>query len=853
MELIRLVHRASRVWLRAPGTALAIIALVALGIGGMAALFSPLYSLVLSPLPLPQPDRLVRIGGNIPLFNVYTNAFDERGPVASLFTNLSAYAPVTDAGAEGQFSAASRPKPVSVLAVTPEFFEMLGVLPRMGASFAKEPINSPAVVVSDRLWRAEFARAENVLGTVMQLGRKPRTVVGVMPEGFDFPGGVDAWVLIGSTSYVLTGLQTVGRLRADLSLEQAAADLNAIGYRPAFGPSGQFGGSGPLLQTLQAFLRGDKRDTLWMLWAVSALFLVLACVGAGNLLLAQGVRRRPEVVVHLALGSGRWRLVRQLLMETLLLVVSGALVGVWLSSIAGQWLQTQIPDLQGAPLFVPATLALIAALALAVTLACGLAPALHATRVELNAALSSRGAHAGTLSPRNHHFAPREWMAAVQLVLALALLIGTGLVLRSITAYLNRPLGLEPDGVAVFRVQLPRSPGRAAAMARFREEHGMPPAGRSSPVLTELLAPHLSAERIRNAQFLRDAYDGLGRLPDVLAAAVVDPTPFTPQAELLRHLVYVAEALEAPGRPAVRTMYGHVSSNGFDLLQIRLLAGRSFTPGDVADEFAAEDALGSALPGAPANAAQRALSGAAIVNEALAQRLWPDENPIGKRFRHAGGTLRVHSVVGVVSNFHWTADSASSGPAVYFPFTGDNGSIGFVVRLRAGAPIERFRADADRVLSELMPGLPQLDVRSMRALTEAGLRNTRFASALLAWFSLLGTAVAMLGVYVASALMTAARTHEIGIRIALGATAAEVRWIVVSRTIRLVAVALPAGLLAGWALARQLSHLLFLVTPTDPAAYAISVVVLLAAALLASVLPALRAGATDTVTALKCE
>jgi ABC-type antimicrobial peptide transport system permease subunit len=157
------------------------------------------------------------------------------------------------------------------------------------------------------------------------------------------------------------------------------------------------------------------------------------------------------------------------------------------------------------------------------------------------------------------------------------------------------------------------------------------------------------------------------------------------------------------------------------------------------------------------------------------------------------------------------------------------------------------------VLSELMPGLPQLDVRSMRALAEAGLRNTRLAAALLVWFSLLGTVVAALGVYAASALLAAARAREIGIRIALGAPAADIRWIVVSRTVRLVAVALPAGFLAAWALARQLSHLLFLVTPADAATYAISSVVLLAAALLASLRPALRAGATDPVIALRSE
>jgi putative ABC transport system permease protein len=857
MELLRLFHRASRVWRRAPGTAFAIIALVALGVGGVAALFSPLYALVLSPLPLPQADRLVRIGGDIPLFNVYTNTFDERGPAIRLFTDVTVYAPVTGTGAEAQFSAADRAKPVSVLAVTPQFFETLGVFPRMGTTFASEPINSEAVVVSGRLWRTELGRADDVLGTIVQLGRQPRTIVGVMPDGFDFPGGVDAWVLIGSTHYVLTGLQTVGRLRADLSLERAAAELKRMGFQPAFGPSGQFGGKGPLLQTLQAFLRGDKRQTLWMLWTVSGLFLLLACAGAANLLLAHGVRRRPEVVVHLALGSGRYRLVRQLLIETLVLVLPAAVVGVWLSMIVGHWLQTHMPELQGGPLFVPATLALVAPLALGVTLVCGLAPALHATRVPLDAALRSTAARAGALSPRTRFFAPREWLAAAQLVLALALLIGTGLLLRSITIHVNRPLGLEPDGVAVFPLDLPPPPAVAAAIAKFREEHAMPPRGGPRPLLAELhqaVEPLRRPERIRNARFVSDAYDRLERLPDVLDAGAVSPTPFTPVAELFSHLIFSVSTAEASERPASRTsecMRGYVSPNAFELLKVRLLGGRSFTPADVADEVAALNALNADSSTAAREAVLRARSGPAIVNEALAQRLWPDESPIGKQLR--SGTSQSFTVVGVVSNFHWTADSASSGPAMYLPFTGADGAIGFVARLRDGASIEEFRADADRVLNELMPGVPHVEVHGMRGLAEARLRTTRFASALLVWFTVLGIVVATLGVYAASALMTAAQVREMGIRIALGATAAEIRWMAMSRTVTLVAVAVPVGLLAGWALARELSHLLFLVTPTDAVTYAISSVVLLAAALVATVLPALRAGATDPVTALRCE
>lgn len=854
-EAIRLVHRASRVWLRARGVAIVIVALVALGVGGVAALFSPLYSLVLTPLSLPQPDQLVRVGGGIPLFNAYTNALDDRGPAARLFTKLAVYAPVTGASAEGQFSTGRRPRQVGVLAVTPQFFEALGVLPKMGASFSTEQITSLAIVVSDRMWGTEFGRTEQVLGSVVQLGRQPRTIVGVMPEGFDFPGGVDVWVLIGSTSYLVSGVQSVGRLRPDLSLEHASAELKAMGYKPTLGPSGQVAGRGPIVQSLQSFLRGDKAETLWMLSAASGLFLLLACGGAANLLLAQGVRRRHEVVVQLALGSGRWRLVRQVLMETFVLVAVGALIGVCVSTLAGRWLKTQLPELRHAQLFVPETLVLVAALAAVVTLVCGLVPALHSTRVPLEAALRSTAVRVGAGSPRSGLFAPREWLVVVQLVLALALLIGTGLLLRSLTAHFNLPLGLEPDDVAVFRAQLPPSPTRATASAKFREQHGMPRVGGTGPIMAKLrqeIEPYRRAERVRNAQFLRDAQDRLERLPSVLAAGAFDPAPFTPQAALMRHLVHSVSTPEATGTQSVRTstcMQGWTSPRGFAVLQARLVAGRNFTAADVASEIALLN-VDASTPSR--ESAQRTPSRVAIVNEALAQRLWPGDNAIGKQFRETYGP-ESHTVVGVVSNFHWTTDSASSGPAVYYPLSGEDGSIGFVVRLRPGASVEEFGVEADRVVRELMPGVPQVEVHSMRALTEVGLRDTRFATALLVWFSILGMVVASLGAYAASALMAAARAREMGIRIALGATRAEIHWIIVSRILRLISVSVPVGLLVGWALAKQLSHLLFLVTPTDVPTYAISSAVLLAVALMASALPALRAGATDPMVALRSE
>jgi len=857
LDVFGVVRRALRVWRRAPGVALAVVALLALGIAGVAALFSPLYALILSPLPFPAPERLVRMGSHIPVFNGYTNTFDERDRLGSIFINVMAYAPVMGYDAEADFLATGRPTQVNMLAVTPEFFETLGVLPRMGKGFANERIDAPVIVLSDRLWRTAFESSDRVIGMTVRIGGQARPVVGVMPETFDFPGGVDVWVLMGTVGYASPGLERVGRLRPGFSVEQAATHLEAIPHTRAPGATGPLAGDGPSLQTLQTYLRGDLRATLWMLWAVSGLFLLVACVGVVNLLLAHSVRRRPEIVVQLALGAGRWRLVRQLLTEILVLAIGSALIGLWLSTLAGRWLQTQMADLQAGPLFVPATLALGVALTFVVTMVCGLVPALHATRVELSAALAAGASRASGLLSRRRFFEPREYLTGLQVALALALLVGTALLLRSLSAQIDKPLGLQPDDVAVFQARLPMSPGHLAAMMKFRNEHHMTRRGygpRHDAALLEnqarTLAPERRAERVRNALFLRDAYDRLGKLPNVVSVGVFSPTPFTPHAAL-RMLTFISAADQAGAGdpPRVRALRGWTSTNGFDILGIRLLRGRAFNAEDVASTLAVELAKVSADDQAERRDGQ---SGPVIINEALAQRLWPHENPVGKLLKDIYDQ-DPHLVVGVVSNFYSTADAASSGPAVYSPWTGHMLLNTFVVKLQAGASAQALSPEIDRVVNELMPGIPRVDVRDLKSLTEATQRSTRLALVLLGWFSLLGTTAAALGVYTASTLMASARKRDIAIRIALGASVTSIRWWILSRSARLLLVAIPFGLLAGWVLARQLSHLLFEVTGTDLATYTISVVLLLIVTLTASLLPALYAGTTDPVVALRSE
>ncbi len=836
------VRQTWRAWRRMPSVALAIIVLLALGIGGVAALFSPLYSLLLAPLPFPHSDQLVRIGGNIPVFNAYSSTFEERERLRPIFSNVMAYAPLS-AGVHARFLPAGQPKSVNVQTVTPEFFETIGVSPRMGSGFAKEGVHSSAVVLSDRLWRVELQSARDVIGSTIWLVDLPRTVVGVMPKDFNFPADTDLWVPMGTAPVGDSSIQFVGRLRAGMSVGQAATTLKAVGYKHGEGPSGKIGKDGPVLQSLQVFLRGDQRPLLWLLWAVSILFLLLACAGVGNLLLSQGVRRRPEMVMRLALGAGRWRLVRQLLTETLLVVVAGGLLGMWLSTIAGRWLQMQLAEMQGGQIFVPATIPLVVALAVAVTIICGLAPALHATGADLCSSIKSRGSGTSVFKSSRRLCSFREFLAGVQVALALVLLIGTGLLLRSLTTRVNVPLGLETRNVTAFLTALPRLPEWTAARAKFYQQNNLDffSSGRRGRTFLDNLArrlePEQRAENARNLLFFREAQHRLRELPGVVSLGILDPTPFT--SEVMRAIqdpvaVYKSNPRGAELQHYATSIVGRASTSAFDVLGIDLLAGRTFTVTDVAGEQARESNEGR---------------GVAIINEALARSFWPNENAIGKQFY--GAQLEARTVVGIVSNFHQSGYNMSVMPAVYYPFTGMTGRGSFVAKLRSGATMKQFAADVNRVLAELAPYLPRVEVQNMQDLSERSMTNLRLALILLSCFSLLGTVVAGLGVYAAATLMAAARTGEMGIRMALGACAQQIRWLALWRSVRLAVVAFPAGLLAGWALARSLSHFMFQVGAIDLMTYVTSSALILIIVLAAGLRPALRAAFADPAAVLR--
>jgi hypothetical protein len=503
----------------------------------------------------------------------------------------------------------------------------------------------------------------------------------------------------------------------------------------------------------------------------------------------------------------------------------------------------------------------VAVLVLGITIACGTAPALFITRGDLGGFLKSGAAGIKTYGSNRRSFSPREWLAALQVVLALVLLVGTALLVRSLTSTLAMPLGLEMKRVAVIVAELPPLPGLEAARLRFFQQHNLNPFASYGPrdrtVLEDLsrtLEPDLQAQRTRNLLFFLEATQRLQSLPKVASVGLLLPAPFTSdvsQGILMGRSVYKFKPRsggELP--PHVSSVVGFASPEAFPTLGIRVVAGRGFNRSDVADALASQGGTCTECSLSAGNGRERDHLLPAMVNESLARQFWPHGEAVGERL-YTAGQLRV--VVGVVSDFLQGGAKGSVIPAVYSPFTGTTGKGTFVVKLRDDVPLHQFAQSVNTVLGDLSLDLPPLEIQSMQDLTTRPLRGLRLTLTLLACFSVLGTVVASLGVYAAATLLAAEQKREMGIRLALGADARQVQWLALWRSTRLAVVSLPLGLFVSWVFARQASHLLLHVSQVDPVAYVSSTVLVLLVVLTAGFLPALRAARTDPAAALRQE
>jgi len=777
-----------------PGfTAVAVLTL-ALGIGANTAIFSVVNGVLLRPLPLPDPDRLVVIhdtqagAGRTPASYPEYLDWKERGKA---FEEVAAYF-----NTAFSLTGMGEPEQLRALRVSSSLLPMLGLPPKLGRDFlpGEESADAERVaMISSSLWVRRFRGSPEVLGTRIHLAGELTTIVGILPEGFNLAGQPDVIIPLRLTTDItprgLHFMTVLGRLRpgsdlrqARAQVEQMAASLRAEGVTR----------HGVELVPLREHLVGQTRPALLALLGAVGFVLLIACANATHLLLARAAARRKEIAIRLALGADRLRLIRLLLAEALLLATMGGSLGLLLAWWGTDLLVAAGPSLPRAESIRidGMVLAFTLGVSLLTGLLFGLAPALQAARHDCNEALKEGSGRSGA-GPAGGRL--RNLLVVSEVALSMILLISAGLLLHSFVRVLDSNKGFDTSRLLAVDLLLP---------------------------------PGAYAEPARQAAFFDRLVEKVRDLHGVESTALVSHLPLGGDN--------TNSGLKIEGRtwPQDESPFADdrlISSDYFHCLGIPVLQGRAFTPAD--------------RDGAPR---------VAIINAALARRFFPGEDPLGKRIDMSWKSSGWQEIVGVVGDVRHDGLDLPVTPTVYVPFLQAPDTAMTLVARTAGDPMGQVGAIRAQVAA-LDPNQPLSQVRTMERLVAESIGPRRFSLSLIGGFALAALLLAAIGIYGVIAYSVSQRIHEIGIRMALGARHADVLRLVLGQGLRLVMAGLVVGLAAAIPLARALSSFLFGVRPTDPLTFAGIPLLLAGVALLASYLPARRAARTDPLTALRVE
>ena len=826
--LMQDVKHALRMLAKSPGfTAIAVLTL-ALGIGANTAIFSVINSVLLEPLPFKNPGQLVDLResesapGDFPLDGPDYLDWQTQN---STFASMSLYSYPQGDNASGAGEAES----VAVRATQANFFETLGVEPLLGRAFAKgEDVagKNHVAILSYGFWQRHFGGRNDALGKDVELNGEPYTVIGVMPRWLNFPAATDLWVPQDMNAAIMHirgnhWAGGLGRVKTGVSIEQARADLMTISqwinkqYRT---PDDSAIHS--LVFPLKERLTGNSRPQLLILFGAVALVLLVACANVANLLLARSTSRQREIAVRAVLGAGRWRLVRQLLTESILLALAGAtlgLIGAWWIIHALAAAKT-LPIPRANPIQVDVTALLFTiGVSVLVGILFGLAPALQTSALNLSEELKSSAT--AVVSPSAGRRLLRDALVVGEIAVSLALLVGAGLLLRSFAQMRTAKIGVQPQNVLTMRLNLPEVKYQTLPQMRG--------------FFDQLLA------RVQ-------------QIPGVSSAAVTTTLPLEGGSN-----GYIT--VPDNTNPALKNQLVEVHSitpDYFKVFGIPLIAGRTFTAQDAqatADTMSkADDLYKVAKGGAPKIPA--GLSFAVVINQAMAKAFWPNQDPIGKTFTDEGGGVP-SNVVGVVGDVKEWGIREKPVPERYFPLTQTMDSPGFyasIVVKTAVAPSSVLGAIRGDV-RDLDSSLAVYHVRTMDEVIADNMQDTSLQAFLLGVFAALGLLLAAVGLYGVMAYMVIQRTHEIGIRMALGAQQRDVLKLVMRHGAALTAIGVAIGVAGALGLTRLMSALLFGVTATDPATYASVAILLAIVALAACYIPARRATCVDPMAALRYE
>ena len=784
----------------------AIVATLAVGIGATAAMFSAVNAALLRPLPFPDPSELVMVfSGTDGPFAAFGPDYTEWRGNCRVCSDMAAIAQWQSTVAGG-----AQPERVLIGRVTPSFFTTLGVQPMLGRGFLpdemgrgllgniEKPVENAAVILGASLWRRQFGGDPAIIGKVVRIEGDPSTVVGVMPDGFSFPDRAEAWV----PAVVLTTrgnayLHVIARLRPGTSLSQADAEFKTLIARlQTLAPDDRRAGAVHLVP-LQEYLVGDMRTSLTIFLAAVGLVLLIACANVANLLLAQAATRPREIAIRTILGAGRRRLVRQLLTESLVLAIAGGAAGVvvaaWILKVFRGTLPEAVPRLNtiGIDGWV---LAFVAIISMLTGLSFGLAPAWRTAKADLNTVLKAGGTRGSGSADRGRI---RGALVIAEVSLALVLLIGAGLLLKSFVTLRTRPLGFNPNGVITANVTLPEASYGTAAKTKT---------------------------------YFREALARLQSHPDLQAAGLVSALP------LARTGARIQGDITAEGEATERKhLWVHklaVGGDYFRAMGIRLVQGRLFGPRDDAH--------------AP---------GVFVISQSLADRLWPGQSPLG---RHIAIWGEPREIVGIVADVKQDGLKQGAVPAVYEPFeqVGDGrrwliGEMTFVLRPAGSVAlaVQRLRT----MLLGIDRNVPLYDVAELRDVVAGNAADPRFYALLMGSFSLIAFVLSIAGIYGVVSYSVRQRTHELGVRMALGARRSNVIALVLREGIVLVGIGTILGIAGAYASTRALARFLFRVDVTDPFTFVSVPLLLCIVALVACYIPARRATMMDPLRILKYE
>ncbi|MGE0129992.1 MAG: ABC transporter permease [Blastocatellales bacterium] len=798
----------ARMLLKSPNVTLIAIITLALGIGANTAIFSVANTALLRPLPYQNPGDLVMVWETAPKLGfphndvAPANFLDWRDQ-NQVFTQIAAFG-----GASLSLTGRGEPERIEGARVSASLFPLLGVAPALGRVFNEQEdrFEAPGVIVlSHGLWHRRFGGDPGVVGQNLTLDNRPYTVVGVMPAHFRFPGREqEFWMPMGFNPDEAAGrgdhyLSVVARLKPGVTRRQAQTEMDAIAARLQQQYPRTNTDQGVALVPLHEEFAGAIRKPLLILLGVVGFVLLIACANVTNLLLARATLRAQELTIRAALGASRLRLTRQLLTESILLALSGGAVGALLAIWGVDLLETLVPEnlAQARDIVVDGrVLGFTAVVSLLTGVVFGLAPALQVSRPNLTEALKEGGRGGAGGESRGRL---RGALVIGEIALSLVLLTGAGLMIKSFYRLTSVDPGFQPDKALTMRMQL------------SGEKYGDP---------------------VKRREFYDRMLQQAQSLPGVQSAGVITQLPLTTQG------LHFSFSLEGqPPMPAAnlpQAAFRVISRDYFRAIGIPLLRGRSFTPQDTADAQAV-----------------------VVINRTMAERFWPTQEALGKRFKvgASDGQNPWMVVVGVVGDVRQSSLDQALKPEMYVSHLQDRRFFAMprdlVVRT-TGDPISMAAAVRAEIW-KLDKDLPLFRVRTMEQILSESVAAQRFNMLLLTVFAALALLLAAIGIYGLMSYATAQRTHEIGIRLALGARASDVLRLVMRQGVILTISGVAVGLAGAFALTRVMTGLLFGVSATDPLIFTLIASLLTLVALLACYLPARRAAKVDPMVALRYE